>query len=285
MKFLRIFPLFALPLLFASCEKDANIDLPEVKPKLVVIGFISPQDTLITVTVTRSRPVFEQYDVNTSAAVPDANVTLSNGSSTIQLTYDPQHEWYWVHASQFPITAGTTYTLTAGTAADGIATAATTVPYFSNPNYNVTFTSTLRDTNSYGFTREYFFENTWQDQPGSPSFYRLATIAVSERSVQLDTLFALQTSTLADDRNNEGGVIEKDSYGYKTAYHLQYYDSLVAFDLHLMHVTPEYYLYHQSLPLASYNDPFSEPRLVYSNVTGGLGIFAGYNSVKRRIWP
>jgi hypothetical protein len=47
----------------------------------------------------------------------------------------------------------------------------------------------------------------------------------------------------------------------------------------LLHTDRHYYQYHLSVRGASrsQDNPFAEPTLIYSNVTGGLGIFAAYN--------
>ena len=43
--------LIIMMILFLSCEKDADIKLPEEDPKLSVYGFISPEDTITSVVV------------------------------------------------------------------------------------------------------------------------------------------------------------------------------------------------------------------------------------------
>jgi len=54
------------------------------------------------------------------------------------------------------------------------------------------------------------------------------------------------------------------------------HDSLVV-KIYIYNLEKSYYLYHKSLD--DYNDganPFSEATPVYSNITGGLGIFTSY---------
>lgn len=48
---------------------------------------------------------------------------------------------------------------------------------------------------------------------------------------------------------------------------------------YLLHTDEHYFLYHRSVRNASYSqdNPFAEPVLVYTNVEGGLGVFAAYN--------
>ena len=50
--------------------------------------------------------------------------------------------------------------------------------------------------------------------------------------------------------------------------------------LELRSVTEEYYRYFAGLSRQkqSSDSPFSEPVIIYDNIDGGLGIFAGYNS-------
>ncbi len=47
---------------------------------------------------------------------------------------------------------------------------------------------------------------------------------------------------------------------------------------HLLHTDPHYYHYHRSIHRAkrSQANPLAEPVLIYSNITGGLGVFGAF---------
>jgi hypothetical protein len=54
------------------------------------------------------------------------------------------------------------------------------------------------------------------------------------------------------------------------------YESIIAYG-YLFNTDEPYYRYHQSLRNSNNDNPFAEPAPVYSNITGGLGVFAAYN--------
>jgi len=45
----------------------------------------------------------------------------------------------------------------------------------------------------------------------------------------------------------------------------------------LLNVDVHYYKYHKSLSSNNEDNPFAEPTLIYTNINGGLGVFAAYN--------
>ena len=44
--------------IFYACEKEANVKIPETEPKPVLVCFISPEDSLISVSLTNSIPLY-----------------------------------------------------------------------------------------------------------------------------------------------------------------------------------------------------------------------------------
>ncbi|TND08478.1 MAG: hypothetical protein FD123_2274 [Bacteroidetes bacterium] len=266
---------------FVSCEQAADIDLPETEPKLVVTCFISPQDTLIIARINRSKPVFQASTVNPSFSVDNATVILAGNSTSVQLTYDADFEWYYVSPSQFQVLPGATYTITVTTPEGESVNASTTIPVSVPQNYTVTVTSEILDSNSFGLNEHYMSDNAWTDLAGQTDFYRLIWVSVRTNAfLPGDTLYSTLGGELISDKNNDGGQIRLLSDGYQFQ---NTTDTTIAMDFHLVHATPEYYLYHQSVQNYGGDNPFAEPTLIYTNVTDGLGVFAGYNSVKRRV--
>ncbi|MDV7393939.1 DUF4249 family protein, partial [Arthrospira platensis SPKY1] len=58
-------------------------------------------------------------------------------------------------------------------------------------------------------------------------------------------------------------------------------------EIELRSVSPEYFNYHRSLArqYQASPDPFSEPVILYSNIEGGQGIFAGFVPRTYRVDP
>lgn len=161
--------------------------------RLVVNSFISPQDSLIRVEVSRSSPLFGEPPAFESVEeiiaynfVQDAEVIISDGETEARLTYTEENNGdtrlnairlynYVIPIAEFPIVAGKTYILTVTTPEGETATASTSIP--DKPDLrevNLTMHSQER-----GYCTdcplEYYYIMTvkWTDQPETEDIYRL----------------------------------------------------------------------------------------------------------------
>jgi hypothetical protein len=82
----RIVPLLLAAGLFASCEKEITVELPETEPFLVVEGTIEPGQPPI-ILLTRTQGYFEPTDQSSFTAlfVHDATVTMNDGVNSFTL--------------------------------------------------------------------------------------------------------------------------------------------------------------------------------------------------------
>lgn len=73
-------------LIFASCERDIDLKLPDAEAKIVIEGHIEPGTPPIVI-VTKSQGYFDSTDVNAyeNLFVRDAVVTVSDGTNTVTL--------------------------------------------------------------------------------------------------------------------------------------------------------------------------------------------------------
>lgn len=154
-KFILLISLFSLTLFSSACEDTFNLiefvdgeQLEEQGNKLVINGYISPQDSVVRIKVSRSQPLINKViDYSTPWSqrelvhyVKDAQVMLSDGEQEIELNYteeiypsengyDDTHIYsYLVLTESFPIVAGKTYTVTVTSTEGEVATASTYVP-------------------------------------------------------------------------------------------------------------------------------------------------------------
>jgi hypothetical protein len=281
-----ILPLFAVLLisLFSSCEKDADVDLPETKPKLVIASFITPQDTTLQVTVTRSRPIFESYTINTGSAVENATVIMASSTGSVQLTYDALKECYTASATMLPITPGNTYSLTVTTPQGESAEATTTVPVHNTiGNYSVTMTDSLT-TDGWTSTLTAQFTYQMNDYGGEENRYRFFAAALYRDSITGDTSSHRFANKLFTDDNADGQHLQGTFDAYWGYYYPFGNRVIIGYDCWMLNVDIHYYQFHNSLYNYSSGDPFSEPTLIYSNVKNGLGVFASANGSKLRIY-
>ncbi|MCE9540669.1 MAG: DUF4249 domain-containing protein [Bacteroidetes bacterium] len=259
----------SLTLGFSACEKDADVELPAVESKLVISSFISPEDTIVKVGVTISQPLYNNSNSNQYSAVSYATVQITNGTTVQTLAYNADENYYFVSTAIFPITVGTTYNLTVSTPDGKNANASTSIPA---QNSTLTYTAEAVNNQSNGDT--YAFRTEWNDTPGTEDYYRLVYY---DRSVyDIDTTYWQAFSNNFSDKDKDGTTMKEqfEIYAYSGT-------GFSNGELHLIHASKEYYLYHKKLTEAAFSGgPFSEPVQMYSNINGGYGAFAGYNSYK-----
>lgn len=298
----RIYIVSLLITLFATGCQDMRQEvepagLTQVTKKLVIIGFISPQDTVLAVKVNITRPVADPNYTTNYGTVPKAKVTLTTGDRSIQLTYNAKNDYFQADPKKFPIRAGETYQLTAQTP-DGLkASGVCTVPQPARLE-KVRLDST-EDANK---QKQYFVRYYWQDAAATSNYYQTTGVFTYAKSCPTckaeagtkpkpeaaPVLFELmgQLNTLLSDQASDGKQLESYrgflNQGAATQTvsdkFINLYDKAVV-KASLLNVDQNYYKYHQALELQKKSDgnPFAEPVLLPTSIDGGLGCFSGYN--------
>jgi hypothetical protein len=305
-------------MMMVSCESMVSVvpqsSIGKAEKKLVVVSFLSPQDTLIRVMVTQSTPMYDDLDRNTEFVVSDGEVVLSGGGVSVPLRFDSSEQLYTVKPEAIGgVVAGVTYDLQVKRG-DQKATASLTIP-----SAGAAIDSYRVDTSyhsSWGRDTTLAVQFQWQDRIGSNNFYRVSGQALIESEfreykeggeyvnsrgqfwVPLDWDRTYGIEEIRSDVGQDGSLMESPvgRVSLRTPSYvesdggLSYADNPVLVQeitLSLLHVDAHYYHYHRSLELhdRATNNPFAEPVLIYTNVRGGLGIFAGYNSFSIRIKP
>ncbi|GAB3752328.1 DUF4249 domain-containing protein [Spirosoma pomorum] len=276
--------------------------LPQADPELVVHCYLSPQDTVLTATVSQSRTsVGVQTDNSGFSAIPDARVTLSEGSQTSTLPFDAKQGIYKVSASRFSVQAGHTYQLTVVLPDGRRATASSRVPV-ARPVPEVIVDSVRNPGSLLGV--DYYVTLRWTDAAGEQNYYQAAgdnsygSVArtllgngtwdeIPFRAVNQVFFESYNESPFVLDTDRDGQMLTSGRgriliYSHGT-------NSLPQrpFDLnvYLLSVNEAYYNYvDQVLTQArNNNNPFAEPTLIRSNITGGLGCFGAYNKTAIRL--
>ncbi|QJD77805.1 DUF4249 domain-containing protein [Spirosoma rhododendri] len=292
--------IFLSGLLLAGCGSLRTEISPDQlgleSAKLVVTGFLSPQDTVLAVKLTQSRTVLGD---SISASLTDGNVTsatvtLGDGSRSVRLRYMANGlPYYSVPAGQLPIITGRTYTLNVNTAEGQRASATCTIP--APVSLSAVQVDSLMENNR---TRRYFVRTTWQDPAGQPNYYQaIGTLQmpVSRTATTNSTTVSGFTYTnlnfdddfrgLRDDSDVDGTTLTSGraflgnvSVANAVGFRQQFSGSRVA--VSLLAVDAAYYQYRSAVIRQGRvrGNPFAEPVLIPSNITGGLGCFSGYNS-------
>jgi hypothetical protein len=271
MKFAQYILILVVVGTLSSCERTADIELPEVDPKIVLTSFIGPELTNIQAVVRYSSPVFGEEndsDIGDFETEPDMIVTISNGTITDTLEMSDELYTYALSTTEFPIVAGATYTMTVTSPSGEKVSATTTVPSIpaSILSGTVEFDSIP---NSYGYDYYGDLKMTLADVSDGFNYYRLVYYAEYGGSG-----FSYWGEDYVNDDNLSDGKVNRET-------RLYYYSSgsQVSATAFVMNCSEEYYRFHWSLNNFNGDSPFSEPAIIYSNVEGGLGCFGGYNKV------
>ncbi|TNE81742.1 MAG: DUF4249 domain-containing protein [Bacteroidetes bacterium] len=274
-----IFVLIAV--LFSACWEKADVPLPRQEPKMVLAAFLSPEDTF-RVYLTNTNPI--------QAALPDspnfitnAMVFLSDGQDTVQLQTDPIiNKAYVLPNSSFPILPGKTYYLQAKANGYPSISAKCTVPKYKLPAQGVV-TNVYRYSTGGSDTLTNIW-HTWIDLAGSKDYYRINNWIIDSNRV-LNTMNDFQLSAGAgefvSDVDQDGGKLEMrmDRFGGASIeFGVDRY--MVSY---IMSVDENYYRYHLSIFNYSGDLPFGFQENIYTNVSGGLGIFAAYRKDIKRV--
>jgi hypothetical protein len=294
-----------LILILTSCGslvQDVNPDrLPKSDVKLVVHGYLSPQDTVLAVKVEKSKTLFGTTQIvvsptdtyNDGSVVKDATVTLTDGVKTVNLPLSLNaFGEYRISAKALPIVVGKTYSLKVTTPDGLLAESSCTIPA-QVPIKEVKRDSVASRYGSNSFTKT--VRLFWQDPADKGNYYRVqggvntkyttpaqGTIPEQKYNYWNQIYFGNQGngSYFVSDEANNGtlmassqGQLYSGYYGGSSTTTGQTIKTIV----YLISGDKNYYNYHQAISNFSDN-PFSEPSLTPSNIVGGFGCFAGFNA-------
>lgn len=261
---------FSLFLFSCNSFFESDVDIPAEKPKLVVYGYLTAEDDTIKLSVQYSKPIYTvtNYYTEFYPPVTDATVKISDGSTTINLVYDAYQRKYV--SAEMQVMAGKTYSLEITTPRNERVTSSCTVPTSEVPIIEIT---SVENDSIYIYNRIINFR--LRDIPGKGHFYRVLIAQIfsySEFSQIPDYVYHVPLQTGEEyfsDANKDG-----EYFIFRTA-PLGLGESQVQEVTFYTSITDEHYFnFHKSVLGFQSDNPFSEPTPVYSNIEGGLGVFA-----------
>lgn len=274
-----LFLLFIM--LTQACWERADVPIPVAEPKLVVAAFLSPEDTF-RVYLTKATPIQANLP-DSPEFILNASVFISDGTDTTQLIGDPAYAHAYVMPNPgLSITPGKTYYFWAHAHGFPSVSAQCRVPKYKLPAQG-TVTSITKYTNVNNDTLVNIW-HTWIDLAGERNYYRINNWIIDSNRVLgtfNDFQISMGTSELVSDSEQDGAKLEMriDRFGGSSiAFGVDRY--LVAY---VLTVDENYYRYHLSAWNYSGDTPFGFQENIYSNVSGGLGIFAAYRKEIKRV--
>jgi len=270
----------------SACESDVSlVNLPEFKQKLAISAFISPSETISYFFVTSNKNLYGE--LNTEEPLGNLTGFISNDS--IEVALETVETGFKISHEKMPIKYGKTYELRVSSENGLSAEATCTVPERRSFSLKADTLSVVQQYSPGQTYRQMNIIISFTDYPGEVNFYRLAgeyigyhTYPGSDEITKHSESLWLEND-LFNDNGMDGKEITQSITGFSNSFY--YYDSALI-KIYLFNTEKSYYLYHKSMN--NYNNsenPFSEVTPVFSNVTGGLGIFTSYtaDSVKLKL--
>lgn len=267
---------FAL-IIFASCEKEVdNVSYPKFRQKLVISGYISPDNTRNYISVTSNLRIYGDLDLASRYESP-GNLTATLSNDTHEISLDSTLLGFVFNSSDFPIEEGKTYTLKVNSDKGLYAEASCSVPFKRTFALEID-TFRIMNYNPYYVEDSYFnLDFYYTDIPGEDNYYMFLCEQVSYDSKYHESPYVFKIQGPEKEYFNDKG---RDGMRSKIALQVVGVPETVDssfLKVYLLNTDKAYYDYHKSLGnYTGGEDPFTEASPVYSNITGGLGIFAAY---------
>jgi Domain of unknown function (DUF4249) len=260
-----------------SCSKELSINPKNVEQPWVVVGFLSPQETLIKVLVGKSLKIGEIYD-NNQPFIYNQNVVVkiqTSSDSSVTLSWNETTRLYEVESPLFFLKEHETYYLFVKTP-DGTLKSTCKIPS-KPPNFDIKINS---------FNLKYQASIDFQDEFNIKNYYRVfGTLPeapfskVLEWGTNCDPRTGLFTENLEDGKQISSPIsnLNTTCNGFRS---VQTGDSL---QISLLNTDEAYNRYHNSIYAARSNVGLGDPVSIYTNIEGGVGIFGAYTEQKKSI--
>jgi len=264
--------LFLIPILLFSCEEMVtNVDVPQSESHFVIHAYLSPEDSVVTVSVSKSSPVFGNSDTDTSW-LSMAQVFI-NGYE-LPRVFGSGYT-FSAPADSFSVVAGNGYTVALHVDNELVCSGSCTVPLTRNESFSFDGLDSVQIDGFDGYTYyEYYMLFSFTDIAGELNFYRIGAELSYIDNYSGDTLQYMiypQSEQFIRD-------IQFDGENYSGRLQFDYMESFADLEsLKLVFITSDdnYYFYHRAILSQNGDDPFSEPVIIPTNVDNGLGCISG----------
>jgi hypothetical protein len=299
---IRLLSIMVFALLVAvSCEdfflsEATSVNIPGGDSRLVVFSYLSPQDTVIRVRVSRSVPYYNPVKDEPFEGQAIVSLAVKGGEKSF-LEYNEDYSCFVISPDEFKIEPGNIYQLSVELENGERVTAECYVPEME---YNKVEAEALYDEadvwgNKYTsvnwkITTSKNPEGSYYSTGAYVSSYRSYVYDdLTESSESIQELWLEKGNQYMFDESGRTWSFKATHWGIDYSYPPDYYDypeelqnsrNIDSIFVYLMQTDENYYLFHRSYENYYYygdDFPFAESVLIYSNVDGGLGIFAGYN--------
>ncbi len=262
-----------LILTICSCE-EWQVEKPtqNLRELIVVNSMISPQDSLLTVYVSRGEDINKVVKLD-SLLIKNANVSISDGTNKEILYYNTKAKRYEAKPQKIKILEGETYFLSINYQSKTLE-ASCIVP---KKVEGLTITGQVeKDT--------YFITTKWQDNDNDKNIFLLSSL-IANTSRNLFSQITWDDKSLSENRIIYSRNKRELAYtGLIQNFKTNKYDK-ISVGVSAIDVNYEQYILKQSSISSDEGifAGFTEIQLNFSNIKGGVGVFGAYNQSNSEI--
>ncbi|MCF8373947.1 MAG: DUF4249 domain-containing protein [Bacteroidales bacterium] len=280
--FNNIFLLIVAGLLFSSCEKFIDYDVPEHTPKLVVISGFQPGEPW-SIYVSHSLSSFDNEDFS---PIQNAEVVLklADGIYSQNMIYSPILERY---ISTGTAEAGKEYRIEVSAPGYPSVFAENKIP---GPATLISL-DTLEGFHNGDFSTD--FELKFTNPAGEDNFFliQLFSVETFDWKEQFENIVPIQSDdpnmdNVSDDEYGEDFLLLRDqnfdgkeyTFRFYTPNYSIYFGKGTQYKAKVFSCSEEFYRYQKTARQyqLTYDNPFSQPVQIFSNIENGIGIFGGF---------
>ena len=280
---MKYFILFIWSIIALSCGdfKEEVEEIPEGKDLVLIHGFLSPEEEMIKVEVSKTISVFNTMaqnnpiDIKNALAIKDAIVTIKNeNQKEVSLVYSSEDRFYKIPAADFLIEPGKKYTLKV-LAQGKEFTSVCSIPVSKIEDITANVGVKIIE----GVTQK-SLKVKFKDIKGENNFYIVGAKYTLLGSTEFSSSVSFNAEKFVTDINGDGlevfsnGVIVNNDQGLEIKIKVANVDELIYRTLRASFVNRN-----------QAENPFFQPTIPPNNIEGegGYGVFAGFRLSEKTI--
>lgn len=266
--------------LITACETDAEIEIPAQESKYVLTSFIDLNSDEQLFSLTKSDPIFDGASNDIYSQVPNAVITINNGSKTVRLFYDASKYFYVLSKDSMLIEGDKTYKVEMSHNGKKINTEFRSISNSSIEEIDIKIDSIMEADEFGNISYTYYAYPKWRDIAGEKNYYCLTftSLYITPDGDTIANNFNDIYSNLYISDEGFDGQLMNATLEYYGGFFMEVGGNGGIFEVSISKIDEHYYRYFKSLQNYSGDDPFSEPSLIYSNINDGLGVIGSFKS-------
>jgi hypothetical protein len=251
-------------LVLASCNNILqDVDVPPSEPQLVIQSHINPADSLVTVSVSFSKPIFNKPASPYPDFITNADIEVRCGQNTIPLVFNADNNIYEGLAAPLQLAAEKSVKVSVRAPGYYNADGNTIIPKRVNKSLQVISITDFTE-NGYLLKRA---KVKFRDWAGEDNYYRIFAIEEENGQFRQYAWISIGKEYISDAGKDGEEIIT--TFDFNDGARLKVF---------LFTTDKSYYMYHNAVANYTDDNPFADPSMIPTNINNGLGMITSYLS-------